>query len=149
MFDDVKILSEGLEKLENKIITVTSWQEDLRIACDIMNLPEIKERFKSVDVRIGEPSMGSLSGVLIMVNEIKDMTDSKFIIREFAKSEIHPKTKGKDKKIFEDYPEMKRRTWYLGENIILSLFLSWDQDTSCKYVKVGTKEEDVYELQCN
>jgi len=59
----------------------------------------------------------------------------------------------------DDYVEMARRTWHYEfkryertDNVHVSVFLSTDltatDDTVCRFVKVGVKEEPVYELRC-
>jgi hypothetical protein len=53
----------------------------------------------------------------------------------------------------EDYPELQRRSWIYGnpdngKGVRLCGHLPFAENSMCRYVKVGTKEEDVYELRC-
>ncbi len=50
---------------------------------------------------------------------------------------------------YSDYPEIGRREWALTGDVLLALFVPYDGGGACRFVKTGTKEEDVYELVCD
>ena len=49
----------------------------------------------------------------------------------------------------EDYAELGRRSYLMGEIRFQLMFYSWREGMTCKYVKTGTEEKDVFELRCD
>ena len=83
----------------------------------------------------------SLNGLLIHIHKVKDMLPVMDFIERLC-TELKCKVRMTD-----DYPEVKRRSFHLTKPIVVSAFLDEDSP-NCKFVKRGTKTEDVYEFVC-
>lgn len=88
---------------------------------------------------------GTLQGVTVHVTALD--INTLIAVRKFIRTQGFPLPEE------EEYPEIHRKSWEYqreGEEVFrLSFHTSYDEGAVCKYVKVGTKQEDVFELQCN
>lgn len=124
---------KGLDKDREKILAL----------CDHANIceevaAEFKSQVPSISTSIGF-RFGSIQGALLHV-DVLDMRDVLPILRDFRKRGYKIDGHG-------DYPELKRRTYQLGDIAVLC-FLRDDSKSRCQWVKVGEKSEPVYKLMC-
>lgn len=127
-------IKKEIDELNGLIDKVNGWQLEAQLASLMVDKwPELKMTY-SIASQIGQ-----LKGVLIQCYP-KTAEDMEPVI-EFV-NDCGKKCKGTD-----EYHELQRKTWDYG-NIKLSAFFDSREKGACKYVKVGTKEEPVYELKC-
>jgi len=134
-----EIIQEELERVEDETKRVL----ELIPAANLCN--KVASAFPHMEdirtsVRVGG---GVLNGALFMV-DVDKLQDISPILRYFAKQGW--RINGEP----DDYEEVQRRTWELSSEehpgrIQVSAFFKGE---TCKFVKVGTKQEPVYELKC-
>ncbi len=126
-----------LERLEKDREKILSYVEHGRICEEVAQ--EFKPQVHNIRTSIGY-RFGSVEGALLKV-DVMDMRDVLPILRDLRK-------RGYKIEKHEDYPEMKRRTYRLGDIAVLC-FLMGDTKARCQWVKVGEKSEPVYKLMCD
>ena len=125
--------TEELRFLEHKL---ESWKNELQV------IEEVREAFPSLAITTScGLQNGQIQGALIHLNDLKDMRDAVAVARHLTILGYH--TKG-----FEDYPELRRRTYDYGV-IKLMCFLSYEPGAKCQFVEVGKKETPIYKLVCD
>jgi len=122
---EIEFLTEKLEKWKPALDVI----EELRLA-----FPDLQ-----IHTSCGLQH-GQVQGALIHLNDLIDMAQALPVAKWLTQRGFH--TKG-----FEDYPELRRRTYDYGD-IKLMCFLKYDEGAKCQWVKVGVKEEPVYKLMC-
>lgn len=138
-----KVIQEEKEKLEKKIKKIVSWDKIAEAVESIMS-----EIPKELDPRISVGiDFSSLQGVLLHVN-CQDMKEMTPILRAVSSLGFRME---KDKP--EDYPEASRRTWAFNKEdrespLKVNAFFCNGEKQVCRFVKVGTKEVNEYELKC-
>lgn len=138
MKEQPKSVKDALRQIRQFGLDILAKSEMAQLAESIV--AKHKDKFKTLEVSIGY-QYGSIQGVLIKAHDVESMRDVLPIIREL-------RWHGFKVKSHEDYPEAKRRTYDMGDIKVL-VFLPWDEGSTCKYVKVGMKEEPQYKLQCD
>ena len=138
-----KAVEKNVAELNEKIAQLFSWDATARWAEEMC--AEQDESLKA-RVNVGVQS-GQLRGVIIHL-DVRDMADAVPIRRAVRQL-------GYGKPTVSDYAEIQRRSWcYEKEEDAAAPFihvcahLPWDEGAHCEYVKVGTKEQPVYELRC-
>ena len=85
--------------------------------------------------------VGQIQGALIHLNDLERMSDAARVAKMLTALGYH--TKG-----FDDFAELKRRTYDYGD-IKLLCFLSYKEGTKCRYVEIGKEEKPIYKLMCD
>ncbi len=139
-----KCILEALASLEKKRTVVLSMVEDVRFAETLI------EKFRNIKgtdnwyVSIGY-EFGTLNGISVHVtaDDFRELTQVRRWLRQ----------RGFPSPAEEEYPEIGRRSWRYnrgdGRNLFyLCAHVKSNSNATCQYVKVGTKEEPIYELRC-
>lgn len=132
-----EMIQEAFDEIQDSRMKVFGLIEAARVAEEAEET--FKDQIKGFRLSAGW-HMGTLQGILIFC-DVNDMAEVTPLLQWLAKKG-YPK-KGKP----EDYPEIKRRTWECGK-INISAFLPYSGGSKCEFVKIGVKEEPIYELQC-
>lgn len=131
-------VTEALDDLKDKIRFVEGLIPHVNVAARALS--EYGPGHEKDEIRIGY-IFGSLCGVLIHTH-VGDLKEVLPLIRELRRQ-------GYKILKHDDYAEVRRRSYYMGE-IIVSAFLRDEKGKGrCRYVKTGTKHEDVYTLECD
>jgi len=142
-------IQKSLDEVEKQRDKIINYQPVMDIAAQLIAEFEKTENTEDWRLCFGNGN-GSLNGVLIHVEvtDLEALTGARRWIREH----------GFGAPTVSDYEAIGRRSWtYKDDNerfVVLSGFFpvpGWKEGdgAKCSFVKVGVKEEPVYELQCN
>ncbi len=135
-----EIVKEEMEALDEYFALVagqiTKWQKPLEAAIAACEEVGVPERYSECPARLSWTA-GSLQGVLITWDGIKDFREVVPLLQALAAREYH--LKGKP----NDYVEIRRRVWSLGEGeeIKVMAFLTDDEEGAvCRVIETGEME---------
>jgi len=134
-----KAVASALAQIETIRERVLKWDEAASLAEEWLASPERGDLHASASLGW---SIGSLQGVCIHIDGLSRTAQVAPVLGWFAKRGL--KLKGKP----EDYPEIHRRTWDLGDIKILGFFRT-GEGAGCRFVEVGKEERPVYKFLCD
>lgn len=129
--------TKALKELERFRLRI----EELKPHLDVIE--KLREAFPGMDLAT---SVGyaphTVQGALLYANDLDDIKQVLPIGAALSAAGYTPKG-------FDDYPEIKRRTYrYEPGPISLMAFLKWDGTSKCEYRVKGYEQKPVYELVC-
>ena len=142
-------IQKAIDEIEKDRTNVVDYQTVMETAAQLIEKFGAVENTKNWRLSFGYGD-GCLNGALVHVDvtDLGTLTEVRRWIRKQGFGD--PKV--------EDYEVIGRRSWTYkddkGRLLVLSGFFpapGWHEDTAakCQFVKVGVKEEPIYELQCN
>ena len=128
-------LDKEILRLQCNIKRVHTWAAEAQIASEFTEaFPESK-----AEVAAGIGS-GVVNGIRIRMNDVETLSSCtpyvKWLCARCGKFTI------------EDFPEIQRRIYDFG-TLKLMCFFRYDDGATCQFVKVGTEDKAIYELQCD
>ena len=124
-------IQKEVDRLDFHREKVLGWVDEAIVA------EEAEEKFDFISAVTVGSGVHSLNGVLIHCN-LKKPEDIAELLRWLGTKGYRQKGKP------DDFAELKRRTWNLGNLQVMGFFIG----DVCKFVKVGEETKDIMELRC-
>ena len=132
-----KCIQKELEKLDGLRQQLLDYTSLAAIADAVL----AEHRCSHQDYVTVEYARDKLQRIVAMLH-VKHWNEVVPVLRAFAAKGFHQTSKPRD------YFACHARGWILGQ-IEVCAFIPWDDSGQCRRVQTGTKEEPVYEWQCD